>query len=181
MLTLSQQVIFEDLAKKLVAEIKHILKTRNIPRKSVRYEKGERITRNFSAPVSATGRLAESVKFEITEDAILIKAESYIYTLIYGRKPTQSKGGWSNAQEDIKKWIRAKGIQSDISENQLAFLITRKITREGNSIYLFSGSNNSGLLNNVLSDALKNEFNGKFTKDLKEGIIQKFNGNQLNT
>lgn len=182
MLTLSQQVIFEDLAKKLVLEIKHVLKTKNIPRKSVRYEKGERITRNFASPVSATGRLAESVKFEITEDAILIKADAYIYTLIYGRKPTSTSGTWgAKAQDDIKKWIRAKGIQSDISENQLAFLITRKITREGNSIYLFSGSNNSGLLNNVLTDALKNEFSGKFTKDLKEGIIQEFNGNQLNT
>jgi hypothetical protein len=181
MLTLSQQVIFEDLAKKLVAEVKRILKTKNIPRKSVRYEKGERITRNFTSPVSATGRLAESVNFEITEDAILIKADAYIYTLVYGRKPTSTKGGWSSAQSDIKKWIRAKGIQSDISENQLAFLITRKITREGNSIYLFSGSNNSGLLNNVLSETLKKEFSGKFTKDLKDGIVQTFNGNQLNT
>lgn len=181
MLTLSQQVIFEDLAKKLVIEIKHILKTKNIPRKSVRYEKGERRTSNFASPVSATGRLAESVKFEITEDAILIKADAYIYTLIYGRKPTQNKGTWSDAKEDIKKWIRAKNIQSDISENQLAYLITRKITREGNSIYLFSGSNNSGLLNNVLTDTLKKEFGGKFTKDLKDGIVQTFNGNQSNT
>jgi hypothetical protein len=182
MLTLSQQVIFEDLAKKIVNELKLILKTKNIPRKSVRYENGERVTRKFASPVSATGKLANSVKFEITDTAILIKADSYIYTLIYGRKPTSNKGSWgAQAKDDIKRWISAKGIRADIDENQLAYLITRKITREGNSIYLFSGSNNSGLLNNILTQALKQEFSDKFTKDFKEGIIQEFNGNQSNT
>lgn len=180
MLTLSQQVIFEDFAKKVIEQIRFILKTKNIPRKSVRYVDGERIETNFSSHASATGKLAASLNFEITEDAILIKGEGYIYTLIYGRKPTSNKGTWNSANEDIKKWIRAKGIQSDISENQLAYLITRKITREGNSVYLFSGSNNSGLLNNVLTDALKKEFSNNFTKSVTDGIVKELNGNQLN-
>jgi len=180
MLTLSQQVLFENFAKSVIEQIKIILKTKNIPRKSVRYEGGERTESTFAAPVQSSGRLAASLNFEITDDAILIKGEGYIYTLIYGRKPTSSKGTWKSANEDIKKWIRAKGIQADISENQLAYLITRKITREGNSIYLFSGSKNSGLLNNVLTDALKKEFNSNFTKSVKDGIVKEFNGNELN-
>ena len=182
MLTLSQQVIFEDLAKKIVNELKLILKTKNIPRKSVRYEKGERITKNFSSPVSASGKTAEAVRFEVTDNAILIYAPSHVYTLIYGRKPTSNSGSWSDSKSDIRSWIRNKPNFTLVgSEDQAIYLITRKITREGNSIYLFSGSNNSGLLNNILTQALKQEFSDKFTKDLKDGIIQEFNGNQSNT
>ena len=184
MLTLSQQVIFDELAKGIIQELKHIFKTRNIPRTSVRYENGERITSNFSAPVSASGNLIKAVRYEITDTAILIYAPSYVYTLIYGRKPTRGTGNGS-VKDSIRKWMDSKGISSTLSseaeKNQVAYLITRKIHREGNSIYLFSGSNNSGLLNNVLTEALKKEFNNKFTKDLKDGIIQEFNGNKSNT
>ena len=176
MLTLSQQVIFEDLAKKIVQEVRHILKTKPIQRKSVRTKEGKVTTSTFSAPVSASGKLASSVRFEVTDTHINIYGESYIYTLIYGRKPTKNSGS-GEVSKGIRKWISSKNISSDISENQLVYLISRKIHKYGNSIYLFSGSNNSGLLDNVLNDALKREFKDKFTREIKDEVVNTFNGN----
>lgn len=171
MLTLSQQVLLEHFANKIIEQCRDVFKNKNIPRKSVRFVGGEKIESTFSAPVSATGSLANSLRFELTDTKLTIYASDYAYYLIWGRKPgnVSDKG-----QEGIRKWIRAKGIQADINENQLVYLISRKIQRFGNSIYLFSGNNNSGLLNNILTEALKKEFNDKFTAQLAEDLATEF-------
>jgi hypothetical protein len=173
MLTLSQQLIIEQFAAKVVAEIKHVLKTKPLTRKSVRYENGTRKESTFNSPVSASGKLANSVRFELTENELIIYAEDYIYFSIYGRKPTTNSGS-GTLKDKIKKWISDKGIQSDIDKDTLAFLITRKIHREGNSLYLFSGNKNSGLLENIITSQMINEYNSKFTKQLELDIKSEF-------
>ncbi len=173
MLTLSQQLIIEQFAAKVVAEIKHVLKTKPLTRKSVRYENGTRKESTFQSPVSASGKLANSVRFELTDTELIIYAEDYIYFSIYGRKPTTNSGG-GTLKDKIKKWISDKGIQSDIDKDTLAFLITRKIHREGNSLYLFSGNKNSGLLENIITSQMINEYNSKFTKQLELDIKSEF-------
>lgn len=173
MLTLSQQILIEQFAQKVIEDLKIVLKTKPIPRKSVRYEQGKRIEKSFSAPVSASGRLANSLRFEITENQLIIWGEDYIYFSIYGRSPT-TKAGSGTVKDKIKQWIKDKGIQSDISENQLAYLISRKIHREGNSIYLFSGKKNTGLLDNVITNEMVKEFNDKFTKQIESDIAEEF-------
>lgn len=171
MLTISQQVILEHFANKVIEQITEVFKTKQIQRKSVRFVGGEKIETLFSAPVSATGSLAKSLRFELTDTSLTIYASDYAYYLIWGRKPGNVS---ETGQEGIRKWIRAKGIKSDISENQAVYLISRKLKLYGNSIYLFSGNNNSGLLNNVLTDALKKEFNTKFTAQLAEDLANEF-------
>lgn len=173
MLTLSQQILIEQFAQKVIEDLKIVLKTKPIPRKSVRYEYGKRIEKSFSAPVSASGRLANSLRYEITDSQLIIYAEDYIYFSIYGRAPT-TKAGSGTVKDKIKQWIKDKGIQSDISENQLAYLISRKIHREGNSIYLFSGKKNTGLLDNVITTEMVKEFNDKFTKQIEADISEEF-------
>ena len=173
MLTLSQQVLIEQFAQKVITDLKIILKTKPIPRKSVRYEQGKRIEKTFSAPVSASGRLANSLRYEITDTQLIIWGEDYIYFSIYGRAPT-TKAGSGTVKDKIKQWIKDKGITSDISENQLAYLISRKIHREGNSIYLFSGKKNTGLLDNVITNEMIKDFNDKFTKQIEADIAAEF-------
>lgn len=173
MLTLSQQVLIEQFAQKVIEDLKIVLKTKPIPRKSVRYEDGKRIEKSFSAPVSASGKLANSLSYEITDTQLIIKGEDYIYFSIYGRAPT-TKTGSGTVKDKIKQWIKDKGIQSDLTENQLAYLISRKIHREGNSIYLFSGKKNTGLLDNVLTQQMVKEFNDKFTKQIEADIAEEF-------
>ena len=173
MLTLSQQILLEQFAQKVIDDLKIVLKTKPIPRKSVRYEDDKRIEKSFSAPVSASGKLANSLRYEITDSQLIIYAEDYIYFSIYGRAPT-TKAGSGTVKDKIKQWIKDKGIKSDISENQLAYLISRKIHREGNSIYLFSGKKNTGLLDNVITQQMVKEFNDKFTKQIEADIAEEF-------
>jgi hypothetical protein len=173
MLTLSQQILLEQFAQKVIDDLKIVLKTKPIPRKSVRYEDGKRIEKSFSAPVSASGKLADSLTYEITDTQLIIKGSDYIYFSIYGRAPT-TKAGSGTVKDKIKQWIKDKGITSDISENQLAYLISRKIHREGNSIYLFSGKKNTGLLDNVITNEMVKEFNDKFTKQIEADIAEEF-------
>ena len=173
MLNLSQQILIEQFAQKVIADLKIVLKTKPIPRKSVRYEDGKRIEKSFSAPVSASGRLANSLRYEITDSQLIIWGEDYIYFSIYGRSPTKNAGS-GTVKDKIKQWIKDKGITSDISDNQLAYLISRKIHREGNSIYLFSGKKNTGLLDNVITQQMVKEFNDKFTKQIEADIAEEF-------
>ena len=72
MLTLSQQVLIEQFAKKVIEDLRIVLKTKPIPRKSVRYEQGKRIEKSFSAPVSASGKLANTLRYEITDTQLII-------------------------------------------------------------------------------------------------------------
>lgn len=173
MLTLSQQVLIEQFAKKVIEDLRIVLKTKLIPRKSVRYENGKRIEKSFSAPVSASGKLANTLRYEITDSQLIIWGEDYIYFSIYGRAPT-TKSGSGAVKDKIKQWIKDKGITSDISDNQLAYLISRKIHREGNSIYLFSGKKNTGLLDNVITSEMVKDFNDKFTKQIEADIAAEF-------
>lgn len=173
MLTLSQQILIEKFAEEIIDNLRKELNTKQIPRKSVRYEKGVRTETTFSASVSASGNLAKTLRYDFENNELVIYGQDYIYYLVYGRKPTINKGSGIVKQE-IKQWIRDKGIVSTIKENQLAYLISRKIHREGNSIYLFSGKKNTGLLDNVLTKQMIDTFNDKFTKQLEADLAEEF-------
>lgn len=99
-------------------------------------------------PVNASGRLAASLRFEVSESAtgytLLLYAASYALALEYGRKP-----GKFPSLEVIQQWIEDKGIVPSPDENgrtpgttanakgysQLAYLIARKIANKGTTIY----------------------------------------------
>lgn len=174
MLTLSQQILLEQFAQKVIDDLRIVLKTKPVQRKSVRYEQGKRIEKTFSAPVSASGRLANSLRYEITDTQLVIYSEDYIYFSVYGRKPSVNGTKPGKLIDSIKQWIKDKPITSDISENQLAYLISRKIHREGSSIYLFSNKKNTGLLDNVITNEMIKDFNNKFTKQIEADIAAEF-------
>lgn len=173
MLTVAQEVVIEIFAKQLIDRIGLAIRNKPINRTSVRYENGQRITTDFTSPVNATGKLLRSLRFEITETHLIIHGENYAYFLIYGRKPTQAKGK-GTVKEEILKWIRAKNISSEISEKSLAFLISRKIHREGTSIYIKHKGQNSGLIDNILTKEIIDEFNRKFTAQLETELQAEF-------
>lgn len=174
MLTVSQEIVVSQLAQELIEKVASAIRSKPIQRTSVRYEKGERITTNFAEPANTTGNLIRSLQFRITETHLIIEGADYVYYLIHGRKPTKS-GGSGSVKEEIQKWVRAKGIVSqDISEQQLVYLITRKIHREGSSIYIrWKGQENS-LFSNIVTTELLEEFNRKFTAQLVEELRAEF-------
>ncbi len=85
----------------------------------------------------ASGKTADSLEVQVNKDNVKLVGSSVFEQLEYGRGKTNSGGskGGGKLIDDIKQWIRDKGIVSNIkndSDNStLAFLITRKIHKEG--------------------------------------------------
>jgi hypothetical protein len=84
---------------------------------------------------NASGKLANSIRFEVDETGLKVYALDYFYYVEKGRK-----SGKAPPRAVIEQWITDKGIVSDISTKSLAFLIQRKIAREGTEIYKQGGS-----------------------------------------
>jgi hypothetical protein len=117
-------------------------------------------TKNLTGygPSVASGETINSIRGDVSNMTLTIYGKKSIGALIYGRKPTETTTASSpTLLEVIKKWIDVKGITPDgISRDSLAFLITRKIHREGTTIYRKYNGNPSPLLDGVIDDALVN-------------------------
>lgn len=105
--------------------------------------------------VNASGKLANSIRFDVNNGVLKVYGLDYIYYLEKGRK-----SGKAPPRKAIEQWIVDKGIISDISTKSLAFLIQRKIAREGTTIYQQGGSD---LLSGILTD--------KFLGEIKSDLI----------
>jgi hypothetical protein len=80
----------------------------------------------------ASGKFEESLEVIATDTSVILIGEDYAQQLETGRRPGPvSKEG----QESIKQWILDKGVFTaaleEISLSSLAYLITRKIARDG--------------------------------------------------
>jgi hypothetical protein len=84
-----------------------------------------------------------SIRYGIGNDALLIDGHPQIGVLVYGRGPTTfgASRGEPPLRERILDWIQSKGIQprsdneTPMSQESLAFLITRSIHRNGTRLY----------------------------------------------
>ena len=79
----------------------------------------------------ASGASLEAYEVLVKRNDIEVLIAEYVSFLIVGRGP----GGFP-PPEDIVEWIQARGIvPEDMTLNQLAFLIGRKIAERGTDIY----------------------------------------------
>ena len=91
---------------------------------------------------TASGKTKESLRSELTPTSFKFYGRAFINTLEVGRRPTSADGDGS-LKKAIRQWIDDKGIIANgISRDSLAFLIARKIHREGD--LLFNGANFQG-------------------------------------
>ena len=92
-------------------------------------------------PVNASGRLKRELRREVSATPELLSlafyAPGYVLTLLFGRRP----GKFPNLTA-IKQWIAVKGIVPHpdkngkaVSTDTLAYLIGRKIARDGNTVH----------------------------------------------
>lgn len=92
--------------------------------------KNELINKYDELGMRASGQWAESLTVELGENGAEILQESYGDHLEFGRKP-----GKQPPSEAIEQWLIVKGIaarlEKEISVSSLAYLIARKIGREG--------------------------------------------------
>jgi len=187
-LTFGQEVVISNFAKELIRLLRLAIETKPINRVSRRVKNGKVELKRFSSPVNASGNLAKTLRYEITETTLKIFANDYIYDLVWGKPPSLSASSIDhNLESKIRKWIDDKGLgQSQEIEimgqkvtlaadkDTMASLITNKIQKFGSSIYLAHYGKNSGLLENIISDNLIKDYNAKFTKQLSEDFKAAF-------
>ena len=95
------------------------------------------IIKNYDADkMRASGLFAKSLRVEVLEQAGLIKGTLYgaNHSLFVDKGRSKTTGGGNGQLKVlIRKWIDDKGItpKDNISKDSLAYLITRKIHREG--------------------------------------------------
>lgn len=130
MLTLRQIVIVQRWLDDLVKELK------------------ANVDKNFTA----TGKTRDSIKGFIEGDSAIIEGSSILQFGEFGRGKTKNGTPPGLLKDIIRAWIDAKGIQPSgvITKDTLAYLITRKIHREG--IKVPNNYNAGGILSIVLND-----------------------------
>lgn len=135
-----------------------------------------------AAGTTASGKTKESLNSDITLNSYKLYGRAFIYGLEYGRKPSSPTGN-GILKDIILQWINDKGIipKDGITKDTLAFLITRKIHREGDLLHStkqnFRGMKApTGIINSVINDGRIKELTKRlildFVKSAKTEIWQ---------
>lgn len=120
--------------------------------------------------VNASGDLANSVRFEVTDRGLKVFAEDYIYYLEHGRKP-----GKFPPLDSIKQWIEEKNLTFDIPIDSLAFLIGRKIARKGTTAWEQGGTDLvADVLTTELIDQILSSLSDAFVKEITSDILASY-------
>lgn len=82
----------------------------------------------------ASGRTSESMRTDVSENRGVLFGRMAFGTLETGRKPGKVPAGF---YQIIKQWVIDKGISFDSQSerNSFAYLVSRKIVREGTQLY----------------------------------------------
>jgi hypothetical protein len=128
----------------------------------------ERRVTEFGA-MNNTGEAANSLRWKIEGESLVIYSTmsgfNYIMTLETGRKP-----GKMPPVEPIQMWMQQRGINPpDISQESLAFLIARRIGREGTKVYQEYTAKGKGT--GILLDVIGNK--AYIDSNVRQPIIDK--------
>jgi len=116
--------------------------------------------------VNASGRLKNSLKYDVMAGVLQVSAVYYVQWVENGRGK-----GKRPPIAAIEQWITDKGlIIQDISKRSLAFLIARKIAEQGTVAYRQGGTK---LVEGVIAPELKNELRSRLAKLLKDKTVAK--------
>lgn len=100
--------------------------------------KQDLIKKHIELGMKASGKWEESLRIEITEVKGILSGLDYTYQLQHGRK-----AGTMPPIRAIEEWIISKGIKpisDNIKISSLAFLIARKIQKEGTRYFKQGGT-----------------------------------------
>ncbi len=121
----------------------------------------------------ASGKTADSLEVvDIGLESVKLIGSEVFGALEQGRKPSEGGSKPGKLIDDIKQWIKDKGIVSDIKNDNdnstLAFLITRKIHREGWKRQGYGGVN---LVSEVITDSRMQSMINKVGAELTLTIV----------
>lgn len=122
--------------------------------------RNKRVTKYGS--MSASGQAADSVRYRLTETGFQIyvsgKAVAYFDTLETGRK-----SGKAPPSSALKEWVETRNLPSlwKMSADSIAFLVARKIGKEGTTVYQQGGG----------TGIIKDFINPERLKELRDSVI----------
>ena len=127
-----------------------------------------------SSGVTASGNFNKTLKAIITPNTVVVEGARYAGAIELGRKPT-SGGGNGELRKAIRSWIDDKGISpADISKDSLAFIITRKIHREGTKLYRGTDSYGRTKPSRVITGVIEDGRIEKLAKSVVLDVISQF-------
>ena len=127
-----------------------------------------------SSGVTASGNFNRSLTAEITNNSVTVLGARYAGAIELGRKPT-SGGGNGELRKAIRSWIDDKGINpADISKDSLAYIITRKIHREGTKLYRGTDSYGRTKPSRVITGVIEDGRIDKLAKSVVLDVISQF-------
>ena len=127
-----------------------------------------------SSGVTASGNFNRSLTADITANSVTVLGARYAGAIELGRKPT-SGGGNGELRKAIRSWIDDKGINpADISKDSLAFIITRKIHREGTKLYRGTDSYGRTKPSRVITGVIEDGRIEKLAKSVVLDVISQF-------
>ena len=144
----------------VVAQLRDAIKAKPLPRRNGK-----------SYVANASGNLERTLRFEVKDGVLRVYANKYIGSLIFGRRPT-SAGGTGILKQRIRTWIDDKGITpyGSISKDSLAFIIARKIHKEGTLLY----PQGSDLLSAIVTPALIDEIKSEIFTEIISDVFESF-------
>lgn len=117
--------------------------------------------------VTASGDLAKSVRYEVDYAGLRVFALDYILYVNDGRRP-----GKVPPRQAIKDWINEKRLSFDIPIDSLAFLIQRKIAKQGTTAWIQGGTDLiEGVINDNLIKEITQAFADDYIKQIKSEIL----------
>ena len=151
-------------------------------------------------PVYASGKLYNSIRYEVRTGVLRVYALNYIYFLEYGRKPGKfppfdasstkygikkrgsNKGKPRGDFPNISFWMENKpaaqarfqwNILQDWEKSSLIYLLSRKLSKSGSLIYQKYNPGGSNLVAGILTPELKKELNSELLISVIEVIKEK--------
>ena len=121
-----------------------------------------------SKGLNASRKTSDSIKYEVSEtltkSVLKIIANRSIGALQYGRKP-----GRMPPRDVIRQWIDNKPLtlQGKMTKDQLAYLIQRKLGREGIKVP------NRYNVGGVITDVINDELIARIFKEIKSASINR--------
>lgn len=127
-----------------------------------------------SSGVTASGNFNKTLKATIRPNTVVVEGERYAGAIELGRKPT-SGGGNGELRKAIRSWIDDKGISpADISKDSLAYIITRKIHREGTKLYRGTDSYGRTKPSRVITGVIEDGRIDKLAQSVVLDVVSQF-------
>lgn len=129
---------------------------------------GVDVLRNAIAQVEATGKTSQSIRYEVSEDRLLLIGRAYFSLIEKGRKPT-AKGPSREMIDFLTEYAKARGMDKPESA---AWGIAKTINKEGDKTFRAGGrlvySPELDKFVDELKSAIARAFAGAYTVEVKK-------------